>query len=58
MDRLQLPWGLSGPNPIHQELLGAKVSANKAGCFLPRCQLCFSFPSEASPRAGGQRKVG
>lgn len=47
---MQLPWGLSRPSPIHQELLGAKVSANKAGCFLqglPRpilChQLCFRF---------------
>lgn len=58
MDRLRLPWGLSRPNPIHQELLGAKVSANKAGCFLPglphcipRCQLCFSFSQLGFPES-------
>lgn len=33
MDRAVLPWGLALPNPIHQERLGARVSANEAaGC--------------------------
>lgn len=64
MDRLLLPWGLSRPNPIHQELLGAKVSANKAGCFLPglphcipRCQLCFRpFPVRLPRELEGSAK--
>lgn len=30
MDRAMLPWGLALPNPIHQEPLGARVSANEA----------------------------
>lgn len=52
MDRAALPWGLALPNPIHQERLGARVSANEAAGRSPSGPPQLTAPAFDFSRAG------